>query len=137
MDNHRTPPKPAWFDEVSEGTCRWCNEKIGPTRTGRASKAHWHKECYEEYELLFHASTTRQAVWKRDHGKCRSCGKQCDRKGANGWDMDHITPLIEANGEMKYWTLENLQTLCKPCHKAKTSAEATQRALARKTKPLN
>jgi 5-methylcytosine-specific restriction endonuclease McrA len=135
MNNHRNPPKPDYYDTVPEGTCRWCNEQIGPTKTGRDSKARWHKECYEEYEILFHTSVTRRAVWQRDKGKCKSCGIACDRKGLNGWQMDHITPLIEAQGDLTYWRLPNLQTLCKPCHKVKTSQEATERAkLRRETK---
>src|SRR5690242_2186772 len=103
--SHRNPPKPSYYDSVPEGTCRWGNQKIGPTKTGRESRAHWHAECYEEYEVLFHTSVTRKAVWRRDRGKCNSCGTSCDRKGANGWHMDHIVPLIEANGDLSYWRL--------------------------------
>jgi 5-methylcytosine-specific restriction endonuclease McrA len=47
--------------------------------------------------------------------------------------MDHIKPLIEAQGNLDYWRLTNLQTLCHDCHKKKTGAEATARAVARKT----
>jgi 5-methylcytosine-specific restriction endonuclease McrA len=46
--------------------------------------------------------------------------------------MDHITPLIEAKGDLTFWQLGNLQTLCKICHTAKTSQEASQRALVRR-----
>ena len=46
--------------------------------------------------------------------------------------MDHIKPLIEAQGNLDYWRLGNLQTLCTDCHVKKTSAEATARAEARK-----
>ena len=47
-------------------------------------------------------------------GKCADCG--CKTGGANGLDWDHVTPL-EMGGED---TLDNLQPLCKPCHKLKT-----------------
>lgn len=129
---HRTPPKPPHYDSAPEGTCRWCNLEVGLTKTGRVSKSRWHAACFEEYAVLFFPSTTRRAVWKRDKGLCAKCGHQCDRKGINGWDMDHITPLIEAQGDLQYWRLNNLQTLCKKCHTAKTSAEATERARIRK-----
>lgn len=132
MNNHRNPPKPHYYDTVPEGTCRWCNMQIGLTKTGRVSKSRWHKKCYDVYQEIFHTSVTRRAVWKRDTGKCNVCKTQCDRKGINGWQMDHIIPLIEANGDIKYWLLDNLQTLCKPCHKEKTGREATARALLRK-----
>ena len=132
--NHRNPPKPDHYDSTPPGTCRWCGGKIGPTKTGRDSRAHWHAACYEEYEVLFHTSVTRKAVWKRDHGRCAACGHACDRKGTDGWQMDHIVPLIEAQGDIAYWRLPNLQTLCKPCHKAKTAREATERAAVRRAR---
>ena len=135
MNNHRTPPKPPYYDTVPEGTCRWCNREIGLTKTGRQSKSRWHKECFLEYEVLFFASETRKHVWRRDLGVCKVCKTQCDKKGKNGWQMDHITPLIEANGDLEYWRLPNLQTLCKVCHKAKTSSEATERAVRRRSAP--
>lgn len=46
--------------------------------------------------------------------------------------MDHIKPLIEANGDINYWKMGNLQTLCKACHHKKTGEEATHRAEERK-----
>lgn len=132
---HRNPPKPDYYDSTPEGVCRWCNIQIGPTKTGRDSKSRWHPACYEEYQVIFHTSATRKAVWQRDKGKCNGCGSSCDRKGVNGWQMDHIVPLIEAQGDIIYWRLPNLQTLCKPCHKEKTGREATERARLRKASP--
>ena len=35
------------------------------------------------------------------------------------WEMDHIQPVIEGGGGTG---LDNLQTLCVPCHKGKTAA---------------
>lgn len=46
--------------------------------------------------------------------------------------MDHIKPLIEANGNLDYWKMNNLQTLCRSCHTKKTSEEATKRAEKRR-----
>jgi 5-methylcytosine-specific restriction endonuclease McrA len=46
--------------------------------------------------------------------------------------MDHIKPLIEAQGDLSFWQMGNLQTLCHPCHTAKTSSEATERAAKRR-----
>lgn len=132
MTTHRVPPKPPHFDAAPEGTCRWCNVEIGLTKKGKPSRSRWHPACVKEYKLLFWPTATRQAVWRRDKGKCNVCGVQCDRKGANGWDLDHIKPLIEAQGDLSFWQLGNLQTLCKPCHKSKTSNEATKRAAERR-----
>lgn len=49
----------------------------------------------------------REQVWRRDGGRCRSCG-------APGEEIDHI------NGDGA--ALENLQLLCRPCHHAKTAS---------------
>ena len=135
--SHRIPPKPPHFDTAPLGTCRWCNVEIGATTTGKPSKARWHTKCVAEYKLLFWPTKTRQAVWKRDLGRCAKCGFVCARKGAPKWHMDHIVPLIEAQGDLKYWKMPNLQTLCTPCHTAKTSQEATERAAKRRAAKKN
>jgi hypothetical protein len=131
MGAHRTPPKPPYFDTVPEGTCRWCNQEVGLTPKGKQSKSRWHPACLAEYKLLFWPATTRRAVYKRDRAKCNQCGAKCDRY-QNPWHMDHIKPLVEAQGNLDYWRLPNLQTLCEPCHTAKTSHEATERAAKRR-----
>lgn len=41
------------------------------------------------------------------------------------WHMDHIVPVIEGGGSCG---LENLRTLCLPCHKKETAALARRRA---------
>lgn len=52
--------------------------------------------------------------------------------GPMPWDADHVVPLWAVNRDepdaFKYWTLDNLQTLCDPCHKKKTKKEAADRA---------
>lgn len=132
MSSHRIPPKPDWFETTPPGTCRWCNEEVGLTPKGKPSKSRWHQTCLTEYKLIFWPGATRRAVWKRDTGRCAKCSHICEKKGIDGWHMDHIVPLIESNGDIKYWTLPNLQTLCKRCHAEKTSREATERAKKRR-----
>jgi hypothetical protein len=39
----------------------------------------------------------------------------------SAWQHDHIRPLIEANGDLTFWQLDNIQTLCTACHVAKTA----------------
>ena len=39
------------------------------------------------------------------------------------WELDHIVPLVDGGSH----DLDNLQTLCTPCHKAKTVSEASER----------
>jgi 5-methylcytosine-specific restriction endonuclease McrA len=49
----------------------------------------------------------REQVWERDGGKCRTCGQA-------GEEIDHIRDSSP--------DLENLQLLCKDCHREKTQA---------------
>lgn len=45
------------------------------------------------------------------------------------WDLDHIIPVVEGGGECG---LENLRTLCQPCHKQVTADLAARRAATRR-----
>jgi len=51
------------------------------------------------------------------------------QEGMRWWDMDHIVPVIEGGGSCG---LDNLRTLCIPCHKTETSALAARRAADRR-----
>ncbi len=89
----------------------------------------------------------RRRVRKRDRGVCAACGVDtyAIRRRHRGrgstrklrelgfkprkslWELDHVVPLIDGGGH----ELGNLQTLCTPCHKAKTTREAAARRSAR------
>lgn len=70
------------------------------------------------YSFIYHRSAwiaARKAVLHRDGYRCRTCGK------AGVLEVDHIVPLrIDST---KPYNLSNLQSLCRPCHFAKTAAE--------------
>ena len=58
----------------------------------------------------------RRAVFERDGWRCVLCG------GAGRLEADHINPLEREPGQDPYdWN--GLQTLCAPCHVAKTAKE--------------
>jgi len=59
----------------------------------------------------------RNQIKARDCGLCRKCG-------ALGSVVDHIVPLWKGGSDEP----ENKQTLCDPCHDAKTAQEAAERA---------
>lgn len=130
MSGHRKPPLPPHYETAPEGTCRWCNQEVGLTSKGKPSKSRWHTACLKDYKLLHWPTTTRRAVLRRDKAICAKCGVKCTYQLP--WHMDHIKPLIESNGDISYWQLPNLQTLCENCHKEKTGKEATARAEKRK-----
>ena len=62
----------------------------------------------------------RRLVLARDDWTCQQCGR-FDRTGRS-LEADHIVRLAD-DGEH---TTRNMQTLCKPCHAAKTRAEAAR-----------
>ena len=56
----------------------------------------------------------RRAVFERDGWRCVQCGK------AGRLEVDHVVPLKRGGDP---WALNNLQTLCRACHIAKTRSE--------------
>lgn len=54
------------------------------------------------------------------------------------WQADHIVPLWSVDRALpiadllRFWTIENLQTLCTDCHAAKSAREAAERAARRR-----
>lgn len=126
---HRKPPKPPHYDNPDPGQCKWCGNTILKADGSVNKRSHWHPYCVKEYKLIHWPKVTRMAVYKRDKAKCACCGIHC---GKGVWHMDHIKPLYQANGDIDYWRLGNLQTLCTECHKDKTILEAKDRAQLRK-----
>ena len=148
MSAHRRPSIP--FSDAPRGTCRWCGDSIlhedGPKRGERNRLRRWHPACFDSYNES-DPREARRRVRKRDRGHCAICGLDTVRlrrsirgKGAfektralgfkprkSFWELDHIVPLIDGGSH----DLPNLQTLCTPCHKRKTSAEAADRRAAR------
>lgn len=87
-------------------------------------------------------STTQRYNWQRklyepEHCDCRyhRAVRDLRRRGWHDvhtralWDADHIKPVIEGGGGCP---LENLRTLCVPCHKTETAKLAARRAVARR-----
>lgn len=60
-----------------------------------------------------------------------------DLEEIDEFEADHIVPLWRVDrsrpwGEIRhFWSLDNLQTLCRPCHREKTAREAAERAAAK------
>ena len=63
--------------------------------------------------------SVRRRVFRRDGWRCRGCGR------AGRLECDHVIPL-DAGG--KLYSLDNLQSLCRGCHIAKTERENRARA---------
>lgn len=95
--------------------------------------------------LAGHTSLIRDAVFQRDKGVCAECGCTTGRlQGPRArhawrfdvpwldWEADHILPVHQGGGGC--W-IDNFRTVCVPCHKVKTAADARRRAEARRNDP--
>lgn len=92
--------------------CRGCG---GDVPKGRRT---WcGSECNEKHNPFF----VNRAAWERDGGKCRGCGDQLTRVRRGMFiklvEYDHIIPFSEGGKTV----LENIQCLCRECHKKKTA----------------
>jgi 5-methylcytosine-specific restriction endonuclease McrA len=129
------------------GTCTLCGKPAGPGRRYWCSQ-----RCVDEFSIRRSGTRLRAAVYDRDHGVCARCGLDTDgmRKALelhrfdaasrhrqrvvaaagfsdwrSWWDADHIVPVVEGGGSCG---LENVRTLCVPCHRAVTAELAARRA---------
>ena len=64
----------------------------------------------------------RERIRKRDGGLCQQCKR--DGKVSIGFPVDHIKPLWDQGSDDD----DNKETLCQPCHDAKSAYEARERA---------
>lgn len=120
------------------------------------------QECVDQWKIANDPGYMRETVYKRDRGICAKCGcdsskefkkirqqvkDECWIDGkldrikckaifgrwsqhrSTGYDIDHIIPVVEGGGQC---TIENLRTLCHPCHKDETAALAGRRAAAKR-----
>ena len=127
--NFRLPPKPECYYTKIKGQCRWCGNTIVNEDGSINERKSWHKECATQYMIIYHSREQRAQVFRRDSGVCNHCGVSSGR-----WDVDHIKPLVEQKGisedriDWTYYSMENLQTLCKKCHKIKSKSEVHLRS---------
>ena len=74
-----------------------------------------------------HHQDVHRAAHQVRHRRILAMGYDDHRLIGSLWDMDHIHPVDEGGGGCG---LDNLQTLCQPCHKAKTRRQAGDRTIA-------
>lgn len=128
--------------------CRWCKKAVTPPRRTICSE-----ECAHELKIRTSGRYLRRCVYKRDKGLCSVCNQDTKlisqkalsienidarniylkeneiplkrkiwkRKNGGGlWDADHIIPVKDGGG---LCGIDNIRTLCIPCHKKKTYAK--------------
>lgn len=158
MSRNRTRPDAGWADyktlprgEAGRCLCRQCGKEVPKGR-----RTFCGADCIHEWKMRSSPPYVRAKVWKRDRGICLACGvdtddlkaqasklkgqERCDflksrgfpvdaRSSGQFWQADHIIEVVNGGGECG---LENFQTLCTPCHKAKTKRLAGELARARR-----
>ncbi len=126
----RKPPES--YHDNNDRTCRECR---GPLKNNRQTRF-CSRQHNEDYWSGMTWAGVRLLVFKRDDYICQGCGNMGRHlgRGADGKFMgigtvkveaDHIVELADG-GEA--WEMSNIQTLCKECHKAKTSTSRRARA---------
>ena len=119
--------------------CRWCKGVVSGRRRTFCSDA-----CVHEWRLRSSTSYLRECVFERDKGVCALCGIDTHKlrrkimrkpfgermrelrelqeqglihkKRKSWWEADHILPVVEGGDS----NLENMRTLCIPCHRGET-----------------
>ncbi len=102
------------FPHREDGLCACGCGKIVP----RPPRLRWHSNKCRLWvvDLYFihtgSSNTIRHYLYLRDEGVCIECG------GDRVWEADHILAVKDGGGGCG---LDNFQTLCTDCHKAKTA----------------
>jgi 5-methylcytosine-specific restriction endonuclease McrA len=120
-----------------------CGVEVAPPRL------HWCSDsCFDEWKVENDWTFIRYRVEARDHGICVLCGWDTNaahskflnesrgvahsivlerakmmgippgRMFSDWWDADHIVPVVEGGSNR----IDNLRTLCLPCHRKETAA---------------
>ena len=121
--------------------CRWCDLEI----LARRRRTFCSDYCVHQWRLRSDPGFLRDQVFVRDRGVCQLCaadtvaiyaalrrargnarlaglsvyGLQTIASRRSLWDADHILPVAEGGGQCD---LDNLRTLCLPCHREATAA---------------
>ena len=121
--------------------CRWCELEI----LSRRRRTFCSDYCVHQHRLRTDPGYLRDQVFARDRGICRLCsadtvaifaalkrsrgtarlaglslyGMKTIASRRSLWDADHILPVAEGGGQCD---LDNLRTLCLPCHREATAA---------------
>lgn len=107
------------------------------------SRSDLRRQCIERAIVPGYYDPKRKAVkfWV----KCAACGKM---EAKSNMEADHIEPVVPVDSTLEdmTWTevverqwcdVENLQPVCKPCHRRKTGEENKARNAFRKKRKLD
>jgi 5-methylcytosine-specific restriction protein A len=104
-----TPPQ---YNEQGQLLCRNCDKLVAAGRRHYCSK-----KCMNMFRRNNTWRFVRKAVLRRDKFTCQICDTQHVKSGL---DVDHTIPVRFG---VNPFDKDNLRTLCKACHKAKTKLD--------------
>jgi len=121
------PAYPDWFYSDKDGLkgfCLWCGNEL----SGR-QRSYCCGSCSYDFQTAHRSlgiSSVRLLMHKCNDFKCVKCGEVFFMASPAGvripmysGEVDHVRPLFKGGSD--HW--ENLQLLCKQCHRIKTSEE--------------
>ena len=108
----RISDTPDCFNEAGSKLCRNCDNLVSPKR-----KHYCSEECMNEFNRNNSWFWVRKDILKRDRYTCSICKTRMKKRFL---DVDHIIPLRLGQNP---FNKDNLRTLCKECHKAKTKLD--------------
>ena len=103
---------PDRFDHLGNKLCRNCESPVAKSRRHYCSQ-----DCMDSFNRNNSWFFVRKDVLRRDRYTCRICKTRMRKKYL---DVDHIIP-VRMGGQL--FDKDNLRTLCKECHKAKTKLD--------------
>jgi 5-methylcytosine-specific restriction endonuclease McrA len=115
------------------GVCARCHrDSEAVRRAWRETKRLWEWLARRHFEDEVNANRLKIEAWGEIYSMVnRDVADQMGRAGApslnSAWQHDHIRPLIEANGDLSFWQLGNIQTLCTACHVQKGKEDNARR----------
>lgn len=86
-----------------------CRAALPTSRTPYCSRI-----CRWKFHGHYFWDSARIYVLRRDRYTCIACGS---RRRVRELEVDHIVEIARGGAALEY---SNLQTLCRPCHRAKT-----------------
>lgn len=113
--------------KATEKNCKECAAKKGTPEERKEYHRHYDRARRNERSRKFYASKewkqVRQTVMERDNYMCVVCLKR-DGVPVDAHVVDHVTPLLV--DWSRCLDVDNLQSLCMPCHSRKTGREQSQ-----------
>ncbi|MFL9899046.1 HNH endonuclease [Paraburkholderia fungorum] len=101
--------EPGFCTEHAHDRSGWVSDKRRGSRHARGYGAAWTRQ--------------RELILKRDGGLCQPCLRA--RRVTRATQVDHIKSRAEGGTDDE----SNLQSICEPCHKAKTARESARARL--------